>query len=249
MATASEQQGRLDPTVAAASPSGWRRWLLRVGHDEPHRAVAFGIVLGGGFLTGAAALYAFAWLANEVLDQETTRIDGAALLFLRAWASPMLDAVATGISLFGSELVFVFGVLLLILFGWQRRWGAAAALILIAGGAQILNDILKATFHRTRPEPVAGFIQAQQFSFPSGHAMESAAFYGFLAYLVWRLTRGAVRAMAVTGLALLVIAIGISRIYLQDHFLSDVIAGYMAGFIWTDAVIIGGLILRPKRRS
>ena len=102
--------------------------------------------------------------------------------------------------------------------------------------------------HRTRPTPVGGLIDAQQYSFPSGHAMVSAAFYLYVAYLCWRLMRGRWRrALVVTGLVLLVLLIGLARLYLEAHYLSDVIAGYLAGALWTDAVILGGRVLTLRR--
>ncbi len=114
-------------------------------------------------------------------------------------------------------------------------------------GAQLLNNVLKDLFQRTRPAPVAGLIPAQAFSFPSGHAMVAAAFYLFLAYLGWRLLRGW-RQVAFTGTLLaLILAIGLARLYLGVHYLTDVVAGYLAGFLWTDAVIIGGHLLGRRR--
>jgi undecaprenyl-diphosphatase len=119
----------------------------------------------------------------------------------------------------------------------------------------LLNDLLKEAFHRTRPEPVAGWIAAQQYAFPSGHAMVSAAFYGYLAYLSWRLLNGIPRIAAIVGLILLVLAIGVARIYLEVHFLSDVVAGYLSGLLWTDAVIVASRLLvttrhpRPRQQA
>jgi undecaprenyl-diphosphatase len=108
---------------------------------------------------------------------------------------------------------------------------------------------LKVLFHRPRPTPVGGFIDAQQYSFPSGHAMVSAAFYFFIAYLAWRLMKGRWRIVLVVGLVLLVLLIGLSRLYLQAHYLSDVIAGYLAGFLWTDAVILGARALSAGQQT
>jgi undecaprenyl-diphosphatase len=215
--------------------------------DEPERVAGFGLALLLGFVGGVAALFAFAWISQEVLGNETQQLDDATFAMLRGFASPTLDRVAWVVSLMGSEVIIVLGAALLLLLGWQRRWGAALGLILTAGGAQLLNDILKELFHRTRPAPVvAGFIAAQQFSFPSGHAMVAAAFYFYLAYLAWRLVRGVWRAILVAGLVFLVLLIGLSRMYLGAHFLSDVIAGYCAGFLWTDAVIVGSRLLTVR---
>jgi hypothetical protein len=121
-----------------------------------------------------------------------------------------------------------------------------AALLLVVVGAFLLNSGLKELFQRARPTPVASLAPAQAWSFPSGHATVSAAFYSFLAYLSWRLLRGVRRLLWTAALLALVLLIGLSRLYLGVHFLTDVIAGYLAGFVWTDAVILGGRVLgRP----
>jgi undecaprenyl-diphosphatase len=124
------------------------------------------------------------------------------------------------------------------------------SLLLVVVGAQLLNNVLKDAFQRERPTPVTGLISAQQFSFPSGHAMVSAAFYLFLAYMAWKLIRGRwQRALMVGGLVLLVLLIGISRLYLEAHYLTDVIAGYLAGVLWAESVILGGWVLTMRTQS
>jgi undecaprenyl-diphosphatase len=123
--------------------------------------------------------------------------------------------------------------------------------VVILGGEQLLNNVLKNLFQRTRPSPVVpGLFIAQQFSFPSGHAMTAMAFYCYVGYLSFRYVRGTWRILVVLILAILVILIGVSRIYLGVHYLSDVIAGYLAGFLWTDMVILGSQLLMryPRRR-
>jgi len=249
MATAAsdEQPGQLEPAVASASASGWRSWAAELARREQERLAGFGAIVVLGFLAGAAAVYAFAKIAREMLEQETTQIDSAAAAFVQQWRSPAMDVAARTISLFGSEVVVALGVVLLLVLGWQRRWGAATLLVLVTAGAQLLNDVLKSVYQRARPVPMVGLIAAQSWSFPSGHAMVSAAFYVFVAYLAWRLVSGWWRWLLATGLIVLVLLIGLSRIYLQAHYLSDVIAGYIAGFIWTDAVIVGSRLLNTRR--
>ncbi|MBV8718315.1 MAG: phosphatase PAP2 family protein [Chloroflexi bacterium] len=235
---------RVDPTVDARSPSVWRSWLEQLGRNEQARLAEFGVILVGGFVAAALLLYAFAWLATEVLEQDTQAIDMGTLNFLQRFSSPQLTWLAQGVSLMGSQVVIALGAALLVVFFWQRRWGAAVSLILVTAGAQLLNDVLKEAFHRARPVPVAGFVDAQQFSFPSGHAMVSAAFYLYLAYLSWRLVRSHWRRTLMGGaLVVLVLLIGLSRLYLEAHYLSDVIAGYLAGVLWTDSVVLGGQVL------
>jgi undecaprenyl-diphosphatase len=209
-----------------------------------------GLALVLGFAAGVVALVGFAWLAEAVLASQTQQLDNTTLAFLRQIASPALDLLAGLVSLLGSEVVLWLGLLLVLLLTRKRRWGTAAGLVVTTTGAQLLNDILKELFHRTRPAPVLQpmglFAAAQQFSFPSGHAMVSAAFYFYVAYLAWRAVRGRWRWATVAGLGLLVLAIGLARMYLAAHFLSDVIAGYFAGFVWTDAVILGSQILTTR---
>jgi undecaprenyl-diphosphatase len=224
----------------------------RVSTDsEPgERLAQFGAIVVAGFVAAVLVLYAFAWLADQVLDQETQALDLATLTFLRQFSSPQLTQAAQLISLLGSEVIWVIAAVLLAGFTWRRRWNAAVTLALVAAGAQVLNNILKALVHRTRPEPVVGLISAQGFSFPSGHAMVSAAFYFYLAYLIWPHVQSWRRGLVVSGLVVLVLLIGLSRLYLEVHYLSDVIAGYLAGFLWTDAVILANQVLtiRSRRR-
>ena len=193
------------------------------------------------------AMYAFLELADDVLRNESMTIDAVSASVLGQMRSPLLDSAALALSFAGSEGIWIVGAVLLGVLVWQRRAGAAVTLLLVAVGAQLLNDLLKTIFHRVRPTPLLGLIAAQQYSFPSGHGMESAAFYGFVAYLAWRLFEGWTRWLAVAALALLVLLIGWSRIYLQAHYLSDVLAGYLAGLIWLDALIVASQLLVSRR--
>jgi membrane-associated phospholipid phosphatase/uncharacterized protein YjeT (DUF2065 family) len=245
--TPDQRAGRIDPTVDPAPPEGWRRWARELGHYDQERVAQFGGIVIGAAVLGVVLLYLFVTVADQVLGHQTATLDTSAYQLVSRFSSPLTDVAARVISFLGSEAVLLFSVLLLGLFLWQRRWGAAAMLVLISLGAQLLNDVLKNLFHRTRPEPVAGFIAAQDYSFPSGHAMISVAFYLYLAYLVWRLVPGAWRWVVNGGLVVLVLAIGASRVYLQAHYFTDVIAGYLAGFVWAEAVIIGGPLLVSRR--
>jgi membrane-associated phospholipid phosphatase len=238
-----------DPTVAAASPSGWRAWLQDLIFHGRTRLAASGLALSLGFAAALLALFLFAYLADDVMEQETEYLDTAVLYALRQIHSPSLDVAARVISAFGAEVLAVLMVVLLAILVWKRRWGAGAGLLLTVVGAQLLNDVLKDWFHRTRPAPVDALIPVQAFSFPSGHAMVAISFYAFLGYLAWRLLDGWVRVACVGGLALLVLLIGASCLYLGVHYLTDVLAGYAAGVAWTDSVIIGGRLLTRRWQS
>jgi undecaprenyl-diphosphatase len=239
-----------DPVVAQRSPAGWRIWLTSLLRHGKDRLAALGLALGLGLGAALLALWVFAALADEVMEQDTAQLDNAVLAALRAHQSPLLDSLAWFGSMLGAELLAVFALVLVAALGWQRRWGAVVGLLLTVVGAQLLNDVLKDWFHRTRPAPVGALIPAQAFSFPSGHAMVAAAFYLFVGYLAWRLIAGRWRIVCAAVLVLVAFLIGLSRLYLGVHYLTDVAAGYIAGIAWTDAVIVAGHVLvRRNRRA
>lgn len=242
-----DDRTQLEPTVAAASQGGWRAWLLGLLANGKSRLGAVGLTLALGFGAGLLSLYLFADVAEDVKAQESMWFDNGVLAWLHQFSSPTLDLLARVVSMLGSELLAVFMVVLLLVLGFKRRWGAVVALLLATVGAQLLNDVLKDLFHRTRPAPVEGLIPSQAFSFPSGHAMVSAAFYLFLAYLAWSALRGRWRYAAASACLLLVLLIGLARLYLGVHYFTDVVAGYLAGFFWTDSIIISGRLLTRRR--
>ncbi|HKO15135.1 MAG TPA: phosphatase PAP2 family protein [Gemmatimonadaceae bacterium] len=104
-------------------------------------------------------------------------------------------------------------------------------------------------FQRPRPPGAARFLHGASFSFPSGHALGSVIGFGMLAYLLagfWSPARRHRFLVAATA-DLLVLAIGLSRLYLVVHYLSDVIAGYAAGLVWLAACITGVEIALRQR--
>lgn len=105
-------------------------------------------------------------------------------------------------------------------------------------GGSVLVFILKTAVHRVRPH--AGFALIQGWSFPSGHTMMSIIFYGMLAYLFIRRTQSwKLQVLAVSAACLIIFLIGLSRIYLDVHYLSDVLAGYAGGLFWLTVSITG----------
>jgi undecaprenyl-diphosphatase len=121
------------------------------------------------------------------------------------------------------------------------RWEAIAT-FLVAFAAGTLNLIVKTVVARPRPSAdlVHVFLTLQDFSFPSGHVMFYTAFYGFLMFLSFTLLkRSWTRYLINTVLILLVGLVGISRMYLGEHWASDVLGGYLLGSL----VLIFGIIL------
>ncbi|MDD4666184.1 MAG: phosphatase PAP2 family protein [Clostridia bacterium] len=194
-----------------------------------------------GFILGVISLLVFLELSEDLLFDELQQFDQIVTGLIRIKMSTFLTKTMIYISALGSSaMLTILGLLFFgyVLFVKKHFWDSLNIPIVLIG-ATILNNILKIFFHRQRPMlehlvPVAGL------SFPSGHAMISYAFYGLVIYLVWINTENKYLKSAVAVLlSLLILLIGISRIYLGVHYPSDVLAGFAAGSFWLIACILG----------
>ena len=177
------------------------------------------------------AIVLFLAVLENMLAGDILRLDYYAyrifvVYMRRSWLTPIMQSI--------SELALPVVLLVMLLavqaFAPGRRPGMCAALNLI--GVVILNQVFKFLVHRPRPD---GFrlITESGYSFPSGHSMVAMAFYGLLAWMVWRYERDPlVRRVCVTGFGLVVVLVGVSRIYLGVHYASDVIAGFCLALAW-----------------
>lgn len=183
------------------------------------------------------SLFLFAWLAEEMRENDVVRFDSAIRTWVHGFASPRLTQVMSILSLFGYNVLIV-GVLGSIAVFLFLRWRRAAAFMAVTMmGAGILDATLKLAFHRVRPQVFFG-IAPTNYSFPSGHALASFCFYSVLAGLIaHRVKSMRIRVTAGALAALMIAAIGLSRIYLGMHYPSDVIAGYLAAAMWVSAVL------------
>ena len=251
--TTGAQAVRRDPVVAAASGPAWAQWVRRLLTAARGRLAAAPLLLIAAFAVEAVALGVFGGLADVVSGGAIPAVDAAVLSWLQERASPALDRVAYVASFVGAELILPLLVLFGALFAIHRRWGAVLSLVVITIGAQHLDTILKGAFRRVRPNPVSSpfleILPDQAFSFPSGHAMVAAAFYLFLAYVAWRVLPRGWRVLCSAALLLVILCVGLSRLYLGVHYLTDVIAGFAAGAGWTVVTILAGhLLALPRRR-
>jgi len=103
-------------------------------------------------------------------------------------------------------------------------------LLVSVGGSAATTFILKNIFYR--PRPMEALYMETGSSFPSGHATAAMALYGFLLYTIWKHDKHYLKNSFIIFLSALIILIGASRLYLEVHYLSDVLAGYAVGFIW-----------------
>ena len=180
------------------------------------------------------AMLVFAVLADQIYNQEAFVLDTVANPFLHAISSPALDVVMNGDhdarvgpvrrrpvrsapwSFFVYHGDTARGAL-------PRRQRSAAA--------SLLDGLLKIFVHRPRPAlPWAHVLP--DYSFPSGHSMNSLVFYLAIALIVRTIYGPRAGSIAVPLALLIAIAVGLSRIYLGYHYLSDVVGGFAAGLAW-----------------
>ena len=179
----------------------------------------------------AVCAIVFVSLLEDVLEGDLIRIDSAAYALiverLRAdWLTPVMEAV----SALATPVSLVVFLLVIVAFAPGKRPGACAAVNLVLVFA--LNQALKFAIQRPRPD---GFQLAveQGFSFPSGHSMVAMAFFGLLAWMVWRYEPDrATRIGCVVAFGAIIVLVGVSRVYLGVHFASDVIAGFCVSLAW-----------------
>jgi len=195
----------------------------------------YGVV---GLALAAASTWIFFVLADEVPENGwMVRIDGAVTNWLQAHGTEFGESIFWTVSLFGAPILLALLVVVAGVLAYRRDWRRLVTLAITCGGGALLNVALKASMQRTRPSFASEF-NARSWSFPSGHAMDSAIAYGFLAQ--WAISRWPNRRTAIVLATIaLVVAIGFARIYLGVHYLSDVIAGYCAGSVWLFVCVTG----------
>ncbi len=157
-------------------------------------------------------------------------VDGRTNDWFLSLHNTLIDSVFICITTLG-EAVFVIILALIIsfiLWHLRERWQIAVMWIAIAG-SEITTFIIKWSINR--PRPSGALIVESSASFPSGHATIAIAFYGFLTYLLLREIKK-YRALTLAISVIIILAIGLSRLYLCVHYLSDVLVGYLIGAVW-----------------
>lgn len=177
------------------------------------------------------AALVFMWLAQEILAGEAVKLDSWAYQLVvvymrRSWLTPVMQSISE----LALPVVLIVMLLAVEAFAPGRRPAICAGVNLIL--VLVLNVVLKQIVHRPRPE---GFrlIAETGYSFPSGHSMIAMAFYGLLAWMVWHYEKDHfVKYLCMSGFTLVVVAVGLSRIYLGVHYATDVLAGFCVSLMW-----------------
>jgi undecaprenyl-diphosphatase len=202
-----------------------------------------------GFAAMVACLLVLAILAATIRRQQLNGLDAEITPFLHGLASPALDTVMQGATFLGSDpvLLAVLALAVVCLVALRRPRRESLFLGVALGGSIALNQAMKLIFERARPQLDWAHIQTD-YSFPSGHSMNSLVLYLSVALLIWIIRGRQAGLVAVAGAVILALAIGISRIYLGYHYFTDVVGGFTAGLLWL--LIVAGIFdIGPRLRQ
>jgi membrane-associated phospholipid phosphatase len=180
---------------------------------------------------------AFAHVVEDYLDrEELTRWDVEFSRWLHVHANGTLTSFFKVVTYAGNvAFLALFTVAIAAYFVRRARVDEAVFVLVSALGIETLNAVLKLLFHRQRPE--FAYVHLDTYSFPSGHATGATAIYGVVIYLLVRDRLTSSRIMAAVGFAALIVLVGFSRLYLEAHYLSDVLAGCSLGAAWACATL------------
>ncbi|MEP0918557.1 phosphatase PAP2 family protein [Leptolyngbya sp. DQ-M1] len=203
-------------------------WRRRVGHRITPLLTVVRLV---GLVTAAIALWGFAELAETVMHDQTQAFDISVLFAIHRLQAPWLTPIMLFVTAIGDPMVLVIVAVIMSLVLLRHQRSQAMTIAIGGVGALGLNLLLKRLFERARPELWSRVVEVNFYSFPSGHAMLSIVMYGLFGYLLAK-RYGKYRSLIVLLMSLLIALIGFSRMYFGVHWLTDIIAGYGAGFVW-----------------
>jgi len=209
-------------------------------HHSPNQIRALHLI--AGVLVFTVMTLTLGEIAEDVRNGEPlTLTDVRFSNWLHTHAWPPLTKVMWGITWLHTSAVVCVAAVLLGIYLWRRRelYWVVTLWVSVFGGV-LLNNILKLIFHRTRPHFRDAIQALTTYSFPSGHTMTAAAFYGSLAaFCIAHCKSWPLRILAVVIAMTLIMLVAFSRVYLGAHYLSDVLGAIAEGAAWLALSLTG----------
>ena len=192
-----------------------------------------------GFALAAAVLAACGWLVTGSYKWVVAGFDSNIRYAMRQIQSPMWTSLLLALTKLGSTLYLVIvGCIAGIVFLFVRWFWPLFLFIIVMAGQAALHHGFKWLFERPRPPALLSYPAAENFSFPSGHAIGAMCLYGSIAWIVSkRFETPAAKVGIWIFAAVLIFLIGMSRVYIGVHYPTDVLAGFIGAAIWTAAVM------------
>ncbi len=209
---------------------------------------AVGIVLVTGLSLAGAGVY------DAVTEHDgISGLDRPVLNEAISLRSPGLDRVVTDFTHLGGPTgMTIIAAVLTGLLVWRRRaWTPLVLMVIAVAGSLLLTTVGKDVIGRVRPPYVDAVPPFESSpSFPSGHALNSTVIAGLVAYLILlRLTSTLARVVTVVVALAWAVAIGLSRVFLGHHWLTDVMFGWVVGLAWLFSVITAHRLFLTVRRE
>ncbi|MDC6405938.1 MULTISPECIES: phosphatase PAP2 family protein [Maribacter] len=205
--------------------------------------VSLVIVVGG--------INLFIELTDTLKTDTLARYDTAVTDYIISFRNPSLTTFFKFVTDIGDVTGYLIVLMLFVLLSWRiiKSWKYVLQSVVVLVLATLSNMALKRFVDRARPG-IEHLVTVKTLSYPSGHAMGAMAFFGFLIYLISKLRINRIFKYSLMVLvALLILSIGISRIYLGVHYPSDVAGGFIAGFIWVVFCILIFDVIQIFRRD
>lgn len=235
------------PAVVRSRERYARELAFLAGRVSP--AGALGLALTGQLAVLALLGAAFGVVTEDVLDDDRVLgVDGPVAGFLIGRREPGLTTAMRLMTELGSVRVVVPLLLAVgLLARWRSSsWRPSVLLALAAVGAVAASTTIKLIVARPRPDAEA-LVTALGYGFPSGHSTQAAAVWLAVAVVLGSLTRRAgVRAALGAAAMVVVVMVGVSRVYLGVHAPTDVLGGWALGALWTCAVLTAMRLLEHR---
>lgn len=240
------------------------RWHHRAGHFlvaavqglshkvGPHGALI--LILLAGALVAAGLTALFAQVYGSVTDGDGVAVlDSPALMAGKSVRSPVLDAAVTAYTNIGGGIgMRVLALAAIAVLGlWLRSWTPVILITTAGAGSQLMITAGKQLIGRARP-PLTDAVPPYEYTaaFPSGHALGSVVIAGIIAYLVMlRLKTARNRALTAALAVVFALTMGLSRVYLGHHWLTDVLAAWSLGLAWLALVITAHRLYLTVRKN
>ncbi len=191
-----------------------------------------------GLAVSSAMIVLLIKLRNEIFESELLAFDKNVSFFLYSLRTPFLTQIMIFFSFLGEQFTVLITAIGTIFLLFKRHKREAFLFLFTIMTGVMLNILLKEVIGRPRPifDPL---LLLTDYSFPSGHAMNSFVFYALLAHFThhFSFSRKYTNRAVIIALAI-VFFIGISRIYLGVHYPTDIIGGYIAGLGWLVCVLL-----------
>jgi undecaprenyl-diphosphatase len=229
------------PAVVRVRSRYPRQWQFLQRRFAPGEAAGLALTLG---VTAVLALgLGFAQLWDSVVEGDGIAVaDRPTVSFLAAHRQPWSTTAAWVITDVGSPVgVAVTALIVGVVLAWIRR-SALPLLVLAlgAGGIGVLNMVVKRLVSRSRPPVSSAVLGEGGFSFPSGHTVGTTVVWLLSAWMLghWVISRRAIRVVVWALALLMIVAVGVTRVYLGVHFPSDVLAAWALGAAWATTVVL-----------